>query len=368
MERFRTRRTSCDSQRATVEQCASATLPHLPGPEDTYASYGRAWANLSNTPFRYYKRWVHEGGIATPLIAHWPNGRLRQRSILHEPFQLTDVVPTVLDAVGTPIRRRPKVAACCQRCAAEPSRRSHCSGSTLAMPQFVAGRGSSYASSPNRGSSTTSAPTAPSWDEAARHPELVAELSADWAAWASRVGVIPWERVQELYRREGGEIPRGEPIGSRGYRLRRRLGDDEASVREGRSPPFAFSSANGEGERDMSDGTRRGQRCGDAQRGMSRRKLLRLGLLSATAAPVLLRPRRAAAQIGGTHPARRRRRRATSRIRWSSRDPRPRRVGPTTLSFWQYVGFHIEVQKFIAEEYKRGTIRTSRSRSPRTRA
>ena len=49
----------------------------MPGPEDSYASYGRAWANLSNTPFRYYKRWVHEGGIATPLIVHWPEGALR---------------------------------------------------------------------------------------------------------------------------------------------------------------------------------------------------------------------------------------------------------------------------------------------------
>ena len=45
----------------------------MPGPEDTYQSYGVPWANLSNTPFREYKHWVHEGGIATPLIAHWPS-------------------------------------------------------------------------------------------------------------------------------------------------------------------------------------------------------------------------------------------------------------------------------------------------------
>ena len=46
----------------------------MPGPENTYQSYGTAWANLSNAPFRLYKHWIHEGGIATPLIAHWPNG------------------------------------------------------------------------------------------------------------------------------------------------------------------------------------------------------------------------------------------------------------------------------------------------------
>ena len=44
----------------------------MPGPADTYVAYGRGWANVSNTPFREYKHWVHEGGISTPLIAHWP--------------------------------------------------------------------------------------------------------------------------------------------------------------------------------------------------------------------------------------------------------------------------------------------------------
>jgi arylsulfatase len=44
----------------------------MPGGEDTYQSYGTAWANLSNTPFRLYKHWIHEGGIATPFIVHWP--------------------------------------------------------------------------------------------------------------------------------------------------------------------------------------------------------------------------------------------------------------------------------------------------------
>ena len=44
----------------------------MPGSEETYQSYGVPWANVSNTPFRLYKHWVHEGGIATPLIARWP--------------------------------------------------------------------------------------------------------------------------------------------------------------------------------------------------------------------------------------------------------------------------------------------------------
>ena len=72
----------------------------VPGAEDTYASYGRAWANLSNTPFRYYKRWVHEGGIATPFIVLWPGGQLRSGSVVKTAFQLTDVLPTILEATG----------------------------------------------------------------------------------------------------------------------------------------------------------------------------------------------------------------------------------------------------------------------------
>ena len=45
-----------------------------PGEPDSYWEYGPAWATLSNTPFRLYKRNQHEGGIATPMIAHWPMG------------------------------------------------------------------------------------------------------------------------------------------------------------------------------------------------------------------------------------------------------------------------------------------------------
>ncbi|SDT27870.1 arylsulfatase [Microlunatus soli] len=70
-----------------------------PGGPATFASYGKPWANLSNTPFREYKHWVHEGGIATPFIAHWPAGGLRS-GIDHDPHQLPDVLATVLEATG----------------------------------------------------------------------------------------------------------------------------------------------------------------------------------------------------------------------------------------------------------------------------
>ena len=46
-------------------------------------SYGQAWANASNTPFRKYKHWVHEGGIASPLIVHWARRRFGEGGTPH---------------------------------------------------------------------------------------------------------------------------------------------------------------------------------------------------------------------------------------------------------------------------------------------
>ena len=72
----------------------------LPGPADTYIAYGQGWANVSNTPFRLYKHWVHEGGIATPLIVHWPKGIKARNELRHQPSHLIDIMATCVDAAG----------------------------------------------------------------------------------------------------------------------------------------------------------------------------------------------------------------------------------------------------------------------------
>jgi arylsulfatase len=64
------------------------------------SSSGRGWANLSNTPFRMYKRYTHEGGVATPLIVHWPAGFKAQGDLRHAPSHIIDVAPTCLSAAG----------------------------------------------------------------------------------------------------------------------------------------------------------------------------------------------------------------------------------------------------------------------------
>lgn len=69
----------------------------LAGPADTYIGYGQAWATVSNTPFRKYKHWVHEGGIATPLIVHWPNGIVDPGRMEETPGHLIDIMATAVD-------------------------------------------------------------------------------------------------------------------------------------------------------------------------------------------------------------------------------------------------------------------------------
>lgn len=74
----------------------------MAGPADTYVGYGELWANVANTPFREYKHWVHEGGISTPLIAHWPEGIRRDRRGGLEPQvgHIIDIMATCVDLAG----------------------------------------------------------------------------------------------------------------------------------------------------------------------------------------------------------------------------------------------------------------------------
>jgi arylsulfatase A-like enzyme len=71
-----------------------------PGPPESYTAYGLDWANASNTPFREYKHWVHEGGISTPLVVHWPEGIKSKGEVRSEPSHLIDIMATCVDVAG----------------------------------------------------------------------------------------------------------------------------------------------------------------------------------------------------------------------------------------------------------------------------
>ncbi|MFM8880261.1 MAG: DUF2341 domain-containing protein, partial [Verrucomicrobiota bacterium] len=73
----------------------------LCGTGATFLSIGPGWSSLANTPFRRHKTWVHEGGISTPLIAHWPRGISDRGGLRRTPGHLVDLVPTILELTGS---------------------------------------------------------------------------------------------------------------------------------------------------------------------------------------------------------------------------------------------------------------------------
>jgi arylsulfatase A-like enzyme len=78
-----------------------------PGSVATHLCLGPGWSTVANTPFRLHKTWVHEGGIATPLIVSWPRGISARGELRHNPGHVIDFVPTVLELTGA---RRPETS------------------------------------------------------------------------------------------------------------------------------------------------------------------------------------------------------------------------------------------------------------------
>jgi arylsulfatase len=175
----------------------------VPGSENTYASYGVPWANLSNTPFRHYKRWVHEGGIATPLIVHWPAGGVAPQ-IVDQPAQLVDLVPTIRDAVGLPQSNAAEGRSLLGLLRGDhlepvPLFWEHIGNAAIRFGRWKLVRDHPegwelYDLEADRTESN---------DLAAMRPTVVARLAGLWQDWADRVGVIDWDQMVGRYRAEG---------------------------------------------------------------------------------------------------------------------------------------------------------------------
>ncbi len=71
-----------------------------PGSRKSFLCLGPGWSSCANTPFRRHKTWVHEGGIATPWIVHWPRGVSTKGQLRTQPVHVIDLVPTVLQLAG----------------------------------------------------------------------------------------------------------------------------------------------------------------------------------------------------------------------------------------------------------------------------
>jgi arylsulfatase A-like enzyme len=184
-----------------------------PGGEDTYSSYGQAWANLSNTPFRLYKRWVHEGGIATPLIVRWPKGGLANGTIMPGANQLTDILPTLIEAAGgEPLADYPGTSMLSalrgQRTdSSHPLFWEHLGNCAARDGKWKAvrladGEWELYDIERDR---------AEEHDLASENPGIVNDLVTTWQAWADRVGVIPWPQLEQVLERASQAGPADPP-------------------------------------------------------------------------------------------------------------------------------------------------------------
>lgn len=184
----------------------------MPGPADTYISYGQGWANVSNTPFREYKHWVHEGGISTPLVAHWPKGIApeRRNQLAGDPGHLVDLMATCVDLAGA--KYPTELGGQKIQPMEGVSLRPVFDGKPLTRPQpiFWEHEGNRAV---RQGQWKLVAKENQPWELydmeadrtelnnlAATHPEKVKELSAQWDAWAGRAKVLPLDAWRTFFK------------------------------------------------------------------------------------------------------------------------------------------------------------------------
>ena len=184
----------------------------MPGGEDTYASYGVAWANVSNTPFRLYKRYTHEGGVMSPFIIHWPAGTLANGKVNTSTFQLVNVAPTLYDALGVTYPDN-----------LNGSKLEPLAGGSM-LPALVSAESANSQlwwehignAAIIRGKWKLVRQYDWNWelydlttdrnelkDLASANPDLVAELTAEWEKLADQYGVIPFRKTLEIYHNQG---------------------------------------------------------------------------------------------------------------------------------------------------------------------
>jgi len=80
-------------------------ITNQPGTDDSFMSYDLPWANASNTPFRLFKHFVHEGGISTPAVVYGPG--IKAGHIDHSPCHVMDIMPTLLELAGLEVPAHP---------------------------------------------------------------------------------------------------------------------------------------------------------------------------------------------------------------------------------------------------------------------
>jgi len=188
---------------ASEEEYDRVTPNIPPGPQESFHTCGPPWAGVSNTPFRLFKHWVHEGGISTPFIASWP-GVIRPGGLTKEPSHLIDLMATFVD-VGRatyprthrekeilPMEGRSLLPVFQGKAPAERTLFWEHEGNRAVRQ----GRWKLVSRHPHPWElydlETDRTETT---DASATEPRRVTEMAAQWNAWAVRCGVAPWEDV-----------------------------------------------------------------------------------------------------------------------------------------------------------------------------
>ncbi len=189
-------------------------IPELmPGGEDGYQSYGIGWANASNTPFRLYKHWVHEGGISSPFIARWPARLKKNRGQFSDQTgHLVDVMATCLDAAGAgypTVNKGEKI----QPAEGKSLLPSLAGGKPFARELYWEHEGNRAMRDANWKLVSKFPGTWELFDIAKDRternnlatamPDRVQAMGGKWDAWARRANVVPWAELQQRRKTRG---------------------------------------------------------------------------------------------------------------------------------------------------------------------
>jgi arylsulfatase len=188
----------------------------MPGPATTYASYGIPWGNCSNTPFRLYKHYAHEGGISTPFVMHWPQG-IRRTGLASAIGHEIDVMPTCLEVAQAQYPSTTKAGTPPPPLEGE-SLTAVFHGAALKERSLFWEHEGNCAAREGKWKLVSRFPDA--WelydmeadrtemhDIADRYPGRVRSMAADYAAWAQRVGAQPWPMPETPVPERAGAMP-----------------------------------------------------------------------------------------------------------------------------------------------------------------
>lgn len=172
----------------------------------SYASAGLEWANAADTPFRKFKSTTHEGGIASPLIAHWPAGVTARGEVRHQVAHIIDVMPTLVDLAGAtyPANRDGRAILPMEGRSLVPAFQGQALGTRALFWEHEGNK------AVREGDWKAVAKGLGEWELynlrsdrtelrniAAQHPEKARELVTLWRNWSTRAGVWEWQDLQK---------------------------------------------------------------------------------------------------------------------------------------------------------------------------